>query len=78
MGKLPMESLKPAPAFYHSMVNLFGPLTIEGEVNKRTTMKVYGVLVSDLLTRTVYVDLTANYSTDCFLMVLDRFMAMHG
>ena len=60
------------------MFDLFGPLTIKGEVNKRTTMKVYGVLISDLLTRAVYVDLSANYSTDCFLMVSCRFMAMYG
>ena len=40
------------------MVNLFGPLKIKVEVNIRTTMNVYGVLIPDLLTRAVYVDLS--------------------
>ena len=56
------------------MVDLFGPLTKKGEINKRGTMMVYSILISDLLTRVVYVDLSANYSTDYFLTVLDRFL----
>ena len=50
MGKLPIERLKPAPPFFHSMVDLFGPYSVKGEVNKRSTMKVYGVIITDLLT----------------------------
>ena len=78
MGKLPIERLKPAPAFFHSMVDLFGPYIIRGEVNKRTSMKVYGVLMTDLLTRAIYVDKAADYTTDCFLMVFRRFVCLHG
>ena len=78
MGKLPIERLKPAPAFFHSMVDLFGPYLIKGEVNKRTTMKVYGIIITDLLTRAVYVDVAADYTTDSFLMVFRRFVCLHG
>ena len=78
MGKLPMERLKPAPPFYHSMVDLFGPYSVKAEVNKRSSMKVYGVIVTDLLTRAVYIDVAADYSTDSFLMVLQRYMAIRG
>ena len=78
MGKLPLERLKPAPPFYHSMIDMFGPYLVKGEVNKRSNMKVYGVIITDLLTRAVYIDLAADYSTDKFLMVNQRFTAMHG
>ena len=78
MGKLPIERLKPAPPFFHSMVDLFGPYSVKGEVNKRSTMKVYGVIITDLLTRAVYIDLAASYSTDSFLMVFERFIAIRG
>ena len=78
MGKLPIERLKPAPAFFHSMVDLFGPYVIRGEVNKRSSKKVYGVIITDLLTRAVYIDVATDYSTDSFLMVFRRFVSIHG
>ena len=65
MGKLPIERLKPAPAFFHSMIDLFGPYIIRGEVNKRTSITVYGILITDLLTRAIYVDIATDYTTDC-------------
>ena len=67
MGKLPIERLKPAPAFFHSMVDLFGPYRIRGEVNKRSSRN--GVIITDLLTHTVYIDVATDYTTDSFLMV---------
>ena len=78
MGKLPVERLKPAPAFFHSMVDLFGPYTIRGEVNKRSSKKAYGVIVTDLLSRAVYIDIASDYSTDSFLLVFRRFVSIHG
>ena len=78
MGKLPVERLKPAPPFYHCMIDYFGPYTIRGEVNKRASMKVYGVLITDLLTRAVYIDIASDYSTDCFLVVFKRFTSLRG
>ena len=41
-------------------------------------MKVYGVLITDLLTQAIYVDIAADYTTDCFLMVFRRFVCLHG
>ena len=51
MGKLPVERLKPAPAFFHSMIDIFGPYVIRGEVNKRSSKEVYGVIITNLVTR---------------------------
>ena len=78
MGRLPIERLKPAPPFYHSMLDLFDPYTVRGEVNKRSKMKVYGVIISDILTRAVYIDVAADYSTEEFLLVFKRFTFIHG
>ena len=50
MGKLPIERLKPAPPFFHSMVDVFGPYTVRSEINKRSSRKVYGVIITDMLT----------------------------
>ena len=78
MGRLPIERLKPAPPWYHVMIDLFGPFTIKGEVNKRSSMKVYGVITTDLLIRAVNVDISPDYSTDSFLLVFRKFVFIWG
>ena len=40
--------------------------------------KGYGVIFTCLLTRAVYVDLSSDYSTDAFLLVLRRFASLKG
>ena len=62
----------------YSDPDLFGPYRIRNEVKKRTTSKTYGVIFTCLGTRAVYLDIAANYSTDKFLMVLRRFVSLHG
>ena len=69
MGQLPVEQLKPAPAWSYAGVNLFDPYSIRGDVNKRSTGKIYGVIFSCMLTRAVHLDATIDYSTDAYLMV---------
>jgi hypothetical protein len=41
MGQLPEARLKPAPAFNHVLIDLFGPYSVRGEVQKRTSGKAY-------------------------------------
>ena len=78
MGTLPLERLRPSPAFYYSAVDLFGPFTIRDSVKKRTHGKAYGVIFTCLTSRGVYLDLADSYSTDSFMMVLRRFVTVHG
>ena len=78
MGNLPTDRLKPAPPWYSTGIDLFGPYRIRNEVKKRTTSKTYGVIFTCLGTRAVYLDIAADYSTDKFLMVLRRFVSLHG
>ena len=44
MGQLPEAHLKQAPPFTYTMLDLFGPYAVRGEVQKRMTGKAYGVI----------------------------------
>ena len=78
MGLLPEARLKPAPAFNHVMLDLFGPYTVRGEVQKRTSGKAYGVLFTDLTVRAVHIEAVFGYDTSNFLMALSRFASLRG
>ena len=78
MANLPIERLKPAPPFASVGCDYFGPFTIKGEVQKRVRGKCYGVILTCLVSRAVYIDISHDYSTDAFLQVLRRFACMRG
>ncbi|KAJ8033541.1 hypothetical protein HOLleu_23814 [Holothuria leucospilota] len=78
MGPLPMQRLKPSPPWMYVGVDLFGPFTTRGEVNKRARGKAYGVIFNCLVTRAVYLDVAADYGTDAFLQVMRRFVTIRG
>ena len=78
MGKLPIERLKPAPAWDATALDVFGPFKIKDEVKKRTTGKAYGLIFNCLATRAVHVDISPDYSTEKFLMALRRFVSIRG
>lgn len=78
MGQVLAERLKPAPPFYHTAIDLFGPLTIKDTVKGRTRGKVYGVIFNCLVTRAVYLDLAEGYSSCDFLTTYQRFTAIRG
>ena len=54
MGQLPEDRLKPAPPWYSTGIDLFGPFKIRDEVKKRTFSKAYGVIFNSLGTRAFY------------------------
>jgi len=78
MGELPVERLKPGPPFNHTMIDLFGPYLVRGEVQKRTCGKVYGVLFTDLASRAVHIEPAFAYDSESFLMALQRFTNIRG
>ena len=78
MGLLPEARLKPSPAFNHVMLDLFGPYTVRGEVQKRTSGKTYGVMFTDLSMRAVHIETVFGYDTSNFLMALSRFASIRG
>ena len=78
MGGLPLERLKPAPPFSFTMLDLFGPYYLRGEVQKRVTGKAWGVLFTDLCARAIHIEAIYGYDTSSFLMALSRFASIRG
>ena len=78
MGQLPPDRLKPAPPFNTTMLDLFGPFNVRGEVQKRITAKIYGVLFVDLVCRAAHIEVLCGYDTKSFLLALRRFAAIRG
>ena len=72
MGPLRKEKLKPSPVWSNMNLDLFGPFEIRGEVNKLSREKAYGVIFADMASGAIYVDLSQDYSTQGFLLVLRR------
>ena len=78
MSTLPIERIKPCPAFTNIGVDYFGPFRVKGEVQKRVTGKCFGVLFTCLVSRAVHLDIAGDYSTDEFLHTLRRFASIRG
>nr|XP_027223966.1 uncharacterized protein LOC113816133 [Penaeus vannamei] len=78
MGQLPNERLNPAPPFYFTSLDLFGPYLVKDTVKKRTTLKVYGIIFACMTSRAVHIDIAEGYSTDNFLNVFRRFISIRG
>jgi len=78
MSPLPVERIKPSPPFHCIGIDYFGPFTIKGEVQKRVRGKGFGVIITCLSTRAVYIDIAENLSTDAFLKVFRRFVCIRG
>lgn len=76
MGELPFYRLEMyTPPFTRTAIDYFGPLFV-GFGRNRTT-KRYGVLITCLVTRAVYLDLSLSLSTVDFLMVFRRFIGIY-
>ena len=66
MGLLPEARLKPAAAFNHIILDLFGPCMVRREVQKRTSAKAYGVMFTDLAVRAVHIERCLNITQAIF------------
>ena len=78
MSPLPIERIKPSPAFQNVGLDYFGPFEVKGEIQKRVRGKCYGVLFACDSSRAVHVDIVQNYTTDAFLQALRRFASIRG
>ena len=78
MSPLPIERIKPSPAFQNVGLDYFGPFEVKGEVQKRVRGKCYGVLFACDSSRAVHADIVQNFSTDAFLQALRRFASIRG
>ena len=60
------------------MLDLLGPFMTKGEVQKRITGKCYFVLYTDLSSRAIHLECVFGYSTEHFLLALNRFVHIRG
>lgn len=78
MAPLPEARVTPAPPFNKTMVDLFGPYSVRGEVQKRISGKAYGIIFTDLTMRAVHIEVAFSYDTSSFLLALRRFASIRG
>lgn len=78
MGSLPLDRMTPSPPFYITYLDFFGPMQIRDTVKGRSRGKAYGVIFNCGVSRGVYIDVADSYDTDGFLLVLRRFITIHG
>ena len=77
MANLPKTRIMYSSApFENSAVDYFGPFLLK--FGRRARIKGYGVVVTCLTTRAVYLDVATSLSTDAFLLVLRRLISTHG
>ena len=66
MGNLPTDRLKPAPPWYSTGIDLFGPYRIRDEVKKRTT--------NSLLTTQNIISFLAKYNSFKLIIIIIIFL----
>ena len=55
-------------------MDLLGPFHCTGDVNPRTTKKTWGLVIEDVNSGVVHLDVVSDYSTNAVLMSLRRFL----
>ena len=78
MGGIPTERLLEPMAWGYSQIDLFGPFLCRGDVNPRTKMKTWAMIVEDVNAGAVHLDIVQDYSTVAVLLTLRRFGSLRG
>ena len=79
MGSVPdVPSLEELHAWSCCQMDLFGPFTSRSDVISRATKKTWAVVIEDVHSGAVHLDVVANYSTDAVLSTVRRFLALRG
>ena len=78
MGEIPADQLKQPVAWGHCQFDLFGPYHCRGDVNPRTTKKTWGLVIENVNSGAVHLDVVSDYSTNAVLMSLRRFGCIRG
>ena len=78
MAPVSESRIPPAPVFYSTAVDLFGPIQIKDTVKRRTNRKCWGVLFCCTATSAVHLEVTEDYTCDSFLLCLRRFFNLRG
>ena len=78
MGEFPLEVLSDPVAWGCCQLDLFGPFSCRSDVNSRSRKKTWGLVVEDINSGAVHVDIVQDYSAEAVLFSLRRFGALRG
>ena len=78
MGPVSEYSLKIAPAFYITQVDLTGPCKAYSKHNERTTLKICLVVFCCATTTTINIKVMEDYSTTAYIQIFTRFSCEVG
>ena len=78
MGPASSHSLRIAPAFYATQVDLCGPFKAYSPHNKRTTIKIWLAVYCCMSTSTIVIKVKEDYSITAFIKSFVRFSCEAG
>ena len=78
MGDFSPEMLKNPVAWGCCQMDLFGPFYCRGDVNPRTTKKTWGMVIEDVNSGAVHLDIVQDYSAESVLLSMRRFGSLRG
>ena len=78
MGSIPKEQLISPMAWGDVELDLFGPFLCRSDVNKRSRIKVWGLVVVDKNSGAVHCDILMDYSAQETLKAIRRFASLRG
>ena len=64
MGDFPPEMLRDPKTWGYCQLDLFGFFHCRSDVNKRATIKTWAIIVEDMNSGAVYLDLVSDYSAE--------------
>ena len=77
-GGIPEERMKELSAWYFCQIDIIGPYEIRGDINPRVRKKIWGLVIEDMNSGAVFLDVITDYSTNAVLTTLRRFGSTRG
>ena len=78
MGSIPAEKFVDPVAWGNVELDLFGPYWCRGDVNKRTKIKVWGIIIVDKNSSAIHCDVVMDYGSQEVIKTLKRFGSLRG
>ena len=73
------EEPKIRPSAWQTMeIDLIGPFSCKSNVNKCSSIKVWGEVIKNINSRAVYCDVIMDYSAEAVILTLKRFSSLKG
>ena len=78
MGDIPEERFANLKPWAYCQIDLLGHFVCRSDVNKRAEMKVWAIIIEDVNSGAVHLDIVSDYSADGVIMAMDRFGSTRG